>query len=156
MSFDEARSGFATDASATTSTNNYLLVGDNAYGYSTASTNLATGSIGDLDTYKIILDIGSSYTVVSTGATLFGAPVVVNDNFAILNRYGVALVLSVDYGAYSGYTFTALDSIYYLQNYSDSVGYYGLRLGNNTITETNSIGQEIFANQTYSAALGAV
>ena len=49
MSFDEARSGFTIDASATTSTNHYLLVGDNAYGYSTAATNLATGNIGDLD-----------------------------------------------------------------------------------------------------------
>ncbi len=51
MSLDEARSGFAIDAPATTSTNNYLLVGDNAYGYSAASTSLATGSFGDLDTY---------------------------------------------------------------------------------------------------------
>lgn len=57
-----------------------LLVVNNAYGYYTVAANLTTGSIKDLDTYKIILNLGASYTVTSIGYTLFGSPAVVNDN----------------------------------------------------------------------------
>lgn len=39
MSYDEARRGFQYDAPANTASNYYLLVGDNAYGYSTSGTN---------------------------------------------------------------------------------------------------------------------
>ena len=88
MSYDEARLGFRVDAPVATTTNFYMLVGDNAYGYSTSGTNLTTNTIGDLDSYKMILSVGTSYTIVSTGTSLFGAPAVVSDNFALLNRSG--------------------------------------------------------------------
>ena len=63
MSFDEARFGFTNDAPATTATKFYLFVGDDAYGYSWAGTNLNTGSLDDLDTYKITVSTGYSYSI---------------------------------------------------------------------------------------------
>ncbi len=52
---------------------------NNAYGYSRVVANLTNASIKDLDTYKIILDLGLSYTVTSICYTLFGSLAVVND-----------------------------------------------------------------------------
>jgi len=49
MSLDEARRNFTIDASSLITTNNYMLVGDNAYGYSLSGTNLSTNVICDLD-----------------------------------------------------------------------------------------------------------
>ena len=122
MSYDEARSGFAVDASENIPTNNYLLVGGNAYGYSYAATNLGISSFGDIDTYMLILDVGHTYTIISIGVPLFGTPVI-NSNFALLSRTGTVLGYSIDQGAFSSGTFTATDSLYYIQNYTDSVGY---------------------------------
>jgi hypothetical protein len=153
MSYDEARSGFNVDALPGTNTSNYILVGDNAYGYSSAATNLLIPLIGDLDTYRITLDVGTSYTIVADGTSIFGSPAVVNNNFALLDRFGNVLALSSDFGSASGLTFTAADNIYYVQNFSDSVGFYFLRLENNSITELNGIGESIVTGATYNAAL---
>lgn len=152
MSFDEARFGFVADAPDTTSTSFYLLVGDNAYGYSTAWTNFSLGVYGDIDTYSMNLDIGSSYTIVATNLGLI-TPSVTDVDFAILNRYGQILGFSTDYGTYSGITFTAADSRYYIQTFTGSVGHYGMRLGNNSITEVNGIGETINAGTIITAAL---
>lgn len=157
MSYDEARLGFTVDAPVATTTNFYMLVGDNAYGYSTSGTNLSTSTIGDLDAYKMILSVGTNYTIVSSGTSLFGGTAVTNDNFALLNRNGAVLALSSSMGnGWSAYTFTATDTLYYLQNYSSNAGYYLLRLANNSITETNGIGETITAGRVYSAALDYV
>ena len=154
MSLDEARNNFSIDAGGSIATYNYMLVGDNAYGYSFSYTNLLSNVIGDLDTYSINVDIGSNYAVIASGsyAAFFGTPVN-SANFGILDRYGNVLALSTDYGSYSGFTFTALDSIYYIQEYSSSPGFYGMRLENNSIVEQNGIGEQIYYGQTYSAAL---
>jgi hypothetical protein len=157
MSYDEARWGFQYDAPATTATSYYLLVGDNAYGYSTSGTNLSIAAIGDLDTYAIVLGVGTNYTIVSTGTSLFGGTAVTANNFALLNRSGTVLALSSSTGSgFSAYTFTATDSLYYIQNYSSNAGYYGLRLVNNSITEANGIGEVITAGRIYNAALDYV
>ena len=154
MSYDEARSAFVTDASATTATNNYLLVGDNAYGYSSGSTNLSLGIIGDLDTYFMRLSIGTSYSVIATDTSIV-TPYVTDVDFALLDRYGNVLTLSTDYGSYSGFTFNALDTIYYVQAYTGSLGFYSLRLAT-PITEYNGIGEAISEGSTYSAAIDYV
>lgn len=152
MSFDEARFGFVVDAPDTTSTGFYLLVGDNAYGYSTAWTNLSAGVYGDIDTYSMNLDIGSSYTI---GAANLGltTPSVTDVDFAILNRYGQILGFSTDYGVYSSVSFIASDSRYFIQVFTGSVGHYGIRLSNNSVTEINGIGETISAGTIITAAL---
>jgi len=157
MSYDEARLGFTVDAPVATTTNFYMLVGDNAYGYSTSGTNLSTSTIGDLDSYKMILSVGTQYTIVATGTSLFGGTAVTTDSFALLNRNGAVLALSSNVGnGFTGYTFTATDTLYYIQNYSSNAGFYGLRLVNNSITESNGIGETITAGRVYSAALDYV
>lgn len=57
MSLDEARSGYALDALGGVQTNNYVLIGDNAYGYSFSSL--------DFDYYSLATDVGHSYTILS-------------------------------------------------------------------------------------------
>jgi hypothetical protein len=157
MSYDEARLGFNVDAPIATTTNFYMLVGDNTYGYSFSGTNLSTSTIGDLDAYKLVLGVGTNYTIVATGISIFGSPVVISNNFALLNRNGFIVAMSTSVGnGFSGLTFTATDSLYYVQNYSSNAGYYGLRLENNSITEANGIGEVITAGRTYSAALDYV
>jgi hypothetical protein len=153
MSQDEARSGFTVDASDNPgTTSNYLLVGDNAYSYSYSGTNLATGVIGDLDTYYLRLGIGHTFTAAVLQSSIFGAGPADAD-FALLDRYGTVLALSSDYGTYSGYTFTATDTLYYLQVYTSNPGFTTLRLENNSITEANGIGETIVTGRTYNAAL---
>jgi Ca2+-binding RTX toxin-like protein len=152
MSFDEARNNFNIDASPSISTNYYMLVGDNAYGYSFSGTNLSANVIGDLDAYFIHLDVGSSYTIIASGISIFGVQVA-SANFALLDRNGKVLDLSKAYGGYSFFTFTATDSIYYIEEYSGSSGFYGMRVANNSIVEKNGIGEIITYGQIYSAAL---
>lgn len=155
MSLDEARSNYSIDAGNNISTNNYLLVGDNAYSYSYAGTDLNFGIIGDLDTYFAILQPGHSYTVVILQEGLTGSRPLDAD-FALLDRYGNVLTLSVDYGSYSAYTFIAVDSLYYIQAYTSTPGYTTLRLENNTIRESNGIGETIVPGRSYPAALDYV
>ena len=149
---DEARSGFTVDSSDTIVTDSYMLVGDNAYSYSTLYSYSYPTYVGDLDTYKIVVDIGSNYSVLAVDSGL-ALPVVSDVDFAILNRYGYVVAYSIDYGVYSGFTFTATDSLYYVQAYTGSYGYYGLRLTNNSITESNGIGETIVGGAVYTAAL---
>ena len=61
-SLDEASRSFAVDAPYSLSTNFYILVGDNAYGYSSSLTNLTYNIIGDIDEYAIHVDSGNSYS----------------------------------------------------------------------------------------------
>jgi hypothetical protein len=152
MSYDEARSGFAIDADSTIATSNYLLIGDIAYGFTSAATNPTFNIYGDFDTYLLVVDIGYTYGIITTGNTPFGSPIN-NSNFVLADRTGGALALSTDSGAYSGLTFTATDSIYYISVYSDTVGFYGLYVGNNSVTETVGVGETITRGQSYVAAL---
>jgi hypothetical protein len=86
---DEASSGFLLDAPNSLNTNFYLLVGANAYGY----TNLASSSTatGDVDTYALLLNVGYSYTVISTSQVLY-SPGVETMAF-VLTRYGALTTL---------------------------------------------------------------
>jgi hypothetical protein len=153
MSLDEARSNFIVDASSSPAlTSNYLLVGDNAYGYSFSGTAYNFSFIGDIDTYLILIDPGSTYNIIASTNTNFGIGAT-NANFALLDRYGNILALSTDYGVYSGLGFVATDSEYYIQTYTDTAGYYGLRLTNQTIVEVNGIGETIVRGVTYNAAI---
>ena len=152
MSIDEARYTFTLDAPSTTDTNFYLLVGDNSYNYSFAGSDLSFGIVGDLDAFAMHLNPGMSYTVIAS-QTALASPVVSDVDFRIADRYGTSLSSSTDYGSFSGYSFTATDTLYYLQVYTGSAGYYTLRLGNNSIAENNSIGQSIETNNVYSSAL---
>ena len=135
-SLDEATFNYALDAPFSLSTNFYLLLGDNASGYSSSSL--------DYDTYALHLDIGSNYTILTVDST-------VSNNFAIYDRFGNPLVDSIDYGTYSAYTFTASDSLYYITTYSTGSGYYTLRAENNSIVEANGIGEVITGGVVYSA-----
>ncbi|WP_431268761.1 Calx-beta domain-containing protein [Dankookia sp. P2] len=150
---DEARSGFQVDALPNTGTSNYLLVGDNAYGYTYAASSAYLSYIGDVDVYLMELDYGSSYSLVTGSAAPLYSPGPYNSNFALLNRYGTILAFSTDYGSYSGLSFTATDTRYYVAEYSDSLGYYSIRLANNTITEQNGLGETIIPGHVYSARI---
>jgi len=144
-SFDESSLGFSQDAPSGTLTNFYLLMGDNAAGYSNSS--------GDYDSYKIIVDYGNSYSAVVTNNTSYGNLPSANTGILLVNRAGIAVLQSTDYGDFSGLLFTATDTIYYLVSYSASPAYYSMRIGNDTIKESNGIGETIFAGNTYSASL---
>ena len=141
MSFDEKRNGL--DAQPGISTSNYLLIGDSAYGYTIAATIPAIGLFGDFDAYALTVDPGFSYTIGAYSAFPLYTPNPFNTNFAILDRFGNILALSADTGAASFFTFTAIDSLYYVQAYSDSIGHYSLLATNNTIFENNSVGQTL-------------
>lgn len=141
MSLDEKRYGH--DAESGITTTNYLLVGDNAYGYSATATLPAFGLIGDLDAYFIRVDPGMHYSIVTSSSSPLYNPSAINTNFLLLDRYGYALASSTDFGTFSGLSFTAADSLYYVQVYSDSIGNYSLRLTNDSITEVNPIGQNL-------------
>jgi hypothetical protein len=139
-SLDEASTGFLFDAPLDLSTNFYLLLGDNAYGYSS--------SPSDYDAYRLHLDYGSNYSVVTSDVTSG-----VDTDFAILDRYGNVVYFSTDYGTYSGVNFTALDSLYYVVTISSGTGFYGLRAENNSFVELNGIGEIIYGGQVYTAAI---
>lgn len=141
MNLDERRNG--QDALPSINTNNYLLIGDNAYGYTAAPTVPSLGIVGDLDTYYLRVDPGMNYTVGAYSAFPLYQPNPANTNFAILNRFGTAVAFSLDFGSSSAFTFTATDSIYYIQAYSDSIGNYGLRVTNNSLPEIDPIGQSL-------------
>lgn len=153
MSFDEARSNFTVDASASIATSNYLLVGDNAYSYSFSATFLSVPIIGDLDAYAFHVDTGYSYTIVAGSASPLYIPSPSNTNFVLENSAGTILAFSQDFGSFSGLTFTALSQDYFVVAYSDGPGFYYLRLGNNSIIEANGIGEQIFPNVTYNERL---
>lgn len=71
-SLDEAQYNFTQDAPNSVITNFYVLVGDNAYGYSFSSTNLSLNILGDIDTYAIHLNPGHSYTIIANSITPYG------------------------------------------------------------------------------------
>jgi hypothetical protein len=152
MSLDEASQGFVLDAPASINTNFYAAIGDNLYGYSALGSAPALGLLGDLDTYALRVDVGMNYSVLTPTDTPFGVGAL-NANFAILDRYGNVLAISSDYGLYSGFSFTAQDSLYYIQVFTDTPGFYGLRVINNTIVENNVIGEVVQYGSRYSAAL---
>jgi len=137
-SLDEASTGYNLDAPIGTSTYFYLLLGDNAGGYSSDA--------NDFDAYALHVDIGSEYGVVALDLTT-------DTNFLICDRFGNPLVASTDYGDFSGYTFTALDSLYYIVTYSSGAGFYGLRAENFSNEELNGIGEFVRAGETYSASI---
>jgi hypothetical protein len=140
-SLDEAYYNFSVDAPASTSTNFYLMVGDNAYS--------ATGFAGDIDAYQLHVDIGSTYTIVATDNTNG-----FETALGVYNRLGSLLLSSsVDRGGYTELTFTATDTLVYITAQASGVGIYGIRVDNNSVIEANGIGETIYANQTYSAAL---
>jgi Ca2+-binding RTX toxin-like protein len=155
MSLDEARYSFRSDARNSPPTLNYLLVGDNASSYSTSGTDLTRGLIGDLDTYSVVLGVGQSYTAVVLQSSIHGAAPVDAD-FALLNRFGTVIALSTDFGSFSGHTFTATDTLYYLQVYTSNPGFTTLRIANNTFPEANGIGEAIVTGRSYAAALDYV
>jgi len=144
-SYDESSLNFAQDAPNGTTTNFYLLMGDNAYGYSFTSP--------DYDAYRIVVNFGHKYTAVVSNSTPYGNSLSANTNLLLVNRYGTAILEGIDYGAYSGLSFTASDTLYYIVSYSAGAGYYGIRVDNTTITESNGIGETIYAGNTYYAAL---
>ena len=133
MSLNEANLNFTVDASNTPPSNNYMMVGENVYGYSYSGTNIAANSFGDIDTYGVHLDIGSKYIIQASGSNIFGTPVT-KANFALLDRNGKVLSLSYDYITTSKLSFTAVDSFFYIQEYSDSSGMYLLSIDNLSIS----------------------
>jgi hypothetical protein len=138
-SLDEAGSNFALDAPASINTVFYLLIGDNAYGESDFS--------GDLDVYYLRVDPGSRYSIVAGDTTLgFTTPINLYD------RNGYFLTTSVDRGTFSGLSFTATDSLYYVGLLPSGPGIYSMRVGNASIVENNETGQDLVPGQTYSAA----
>ena len=117
MSLNEANSNFTVDASNTPPSNNYMMVGENVYGYSYSGTNIAANSFGDIDTYGVHLDIGTKYIIQASGSNIFGTPVT-KANFALLDRNGKVLSLSYDYITTSKLSFTAGDSFFIYKNIS--------------------------------------
>ncbi len=139
-SLDEAFSNFTFDAPASLATNFYLLLGDNA---------ISAGQFsGDIDAYQFHVDRGSTYTIVALDNTNgFQTDVVIYD------RNGSPIYSSIYRGNYTGITFNATDTIYYVGAISQGPGIYTLRAENNSITESNGIGEFIAAGNTYRAAL---
>ena len=93
-SLDEFSYNYSLDAPAGVSTNFYVLIGDNAYGYSS--------SANDFDCYAIHLNAGMNYSILSVdGGTPSGVSGTPSTNFFILDRYGSILTNlgSIDYGA---------------------------------------------------------
>jgi hypothetical protein len=152
MSLDEANTNFTIDANTTLPSNYYAMVGEFVYGYSYSGTNIATNSFGDIDTYNVHLDIGSKYFIQASGSNIFGTPVT-KANFALLDRTGKVLYFSYDNIINSQIIFTANDSLFYIQEYSDVPGMYKLRIDNLSIIENNGIGEFITYGKTYDAAL---
>ena len=65
---DEASLNFAVDAPANLSTSFYIMLGDNAYGYTSVANNpYLTNINGDIDVYSIKIDPGLNYSVLATG-----------------------------------------------------------------------------------------
>ena len=137
-SLDEASTGYRLDAPIGPATSFYLLLGDNARGYSNAA--------NDFDAYALHVDIGSNYAVAAFDLTT-------NAGFRICDRFGNSFAGSIDFGDYSAYAFTARDSLYYIVTYSDGAGFYRLRAENISFMELNGIGEFITAGQTYTAAI---
>jgi len=139
-SLDEANFGFALDAPYSPSTGFYLLIGDNAYGQ--------TAVLQDQDAYQLHLDKASSYSITasdnSNGFTT---------HIDIYDANGHALYTSTDQGTFSGLTFTANDNLYFVVTWSEGTGYYRLRVENNTVVESNGVGEPTVANQTYNGSL---
>lgn len=144
-SLDEASLGFLLDAPFSTATNFYVLLGDNASGFSYSSF--------DRDSYILRLDYGYQYTAVITNNTVYGNSTSANSGLGLYDRYGNLLALSIDYGTFSGLSFTATDTLYYLASLSSDSGFYTIRVENNTVSETNGIGEVIYSGVTYNAAL---
>ena len=142
-SLDESTNNFAIDAPFSLSTYFYLMLGDNAYGYSSSST--------DYDAYSIHLDYGSTYTIGSFDQTIYGSTT--STNVSVYDRNGKFLFSSTDYGTYSGVSFTAYDTLFYIVTNSTSAGYYGLRVENNSVTEVNGVGEYLNATTPTYAAL---
>ena len=128
---DEAYNGFAIDAPTGFPTNFYLMMAQNAYGYigATSTTNPLNG---DIDTYAIHVNIGSNYSIIGAGATIFGGTAV-DPHLVLLNSSGSAVAYSSSNGTYDTLSFTATASTYYVEayTYQTSAGYYGLLIDNN-------------------------
>jgi hypothetical protein len=140
---DEASYGFAIDAPFDVGTSFYALVGDNFYTYASSSS--------DIDGYYLITSIGTSYSIVSVDNSTVG-----NTYIGLYDLNGNFITGSVDSGAFSGITFTATSTKYFIGLSAQFPGIYGARVANNTITEANGIGESISFNRTYSGALDYV
>lgn len=140
---DEANFGFLNDAPASISTNYYMLAGDNVY------TKSAFG--GDIDAYFIITSPGTNYSIISVGGSTTG-----NTYVYLYDINGNILGSSIDYGSYSGLSFTANSSKYFVGLSADFTGIYGARISNNSVTEYNGIGENIFTGIQYDGALDYV
>ena len=140
---DEASFGFSIDAPFDVGTPFYALVGDNFYTYASTSS--------DIDSYYLITNIGTSYSIVSVDNSTVG-----NTYIGLYDLNGNFITGSVDSGAFSGITFTATSTKYFIGLSAQFPGIYGARVANNTITEVNGIGESISFNRTYSGALDYV
>ena len=104
MSLDEARFNYSVDALGATNTYNYLLVGDNAYGFSFSSS--------DLDFYALYTDVGSSYYALS-GPPIPGQAAASFTNLGLRDRFGNLIAISQPKDAgFTGLQFTAIDTKY--------------------------------------------
>jgi hypothetical protein len=142
---DEASQGFLQDAPDSPTTNFYLLLGDVAYGYS--STN------SDFDAHFMVLNVGTNYTIVADNAGTFAGNF--STTFELRNSSGSLVGTATDFGSFRGFTFTAIDSLYYVVAHTPSgASYYSLYAKpNNTITETTGIRETIAPGGSYAAVL---
>ena len=150
---DEAYSGFFFDAPVGLPTNFYLMMGQNSYGFinRTSTTNPLNG---DIDTYAIHVNIGSSYSILGGGATIFGGTAV-DPHLILLNASGTPLIYSASNGTYDTINFVATASTYYLEayTYQTSAGYYGILINNNSSGKTSDYGGALSAGVIYSGAI---
>ena len=150
---DEAYSGFTLDAPVGVPTNFYLMMSQNSYGYinRTSTTNPLNG---DIDTYAIHVNIGSSYSILGAGATIFGGTAV-DPHLILLSANGTPLIYSASNGTYDTIDFVATASTYYIEAYTylTSAGYYGLLINNNTSGKTNDYAGALSAGVSYSGTI---
>src|SRR5262249_35551054 len=103
--------------------------------------------------YALHVNPGYSYSVLTTSSTApFYAPGV-QTSFTILDQGNNLVGVSSDLGAFSSFTFTATQSVYFIKTFSSSVGFYGLRVENNSVPEVNGIGETITAGVVYTSSL---
>jgi hypothetical protein len=138
---DEQATGWI-DAPFSINTSFYILFGDIATGYNSSSQ--------DYDSYFIKTNVGHSYSILISNRYGYQWA---HSSFILSDRYGNTISHSADYGPYASLLFTARDTMYFISTSSPQSAYYSMSVENNTVTESNGIGEIITTNIIYSAAL---